>query len=616
MTTNTATTGLPSNAQQAEVLFEALAKLRQRYRLYQWLEGGTRIIAAIIGAAFVQLVLDRWLEMPRDQRIVLNLVISGFWIYIIHRVLLRRLLAPADDRWLAALIDRQHPELADQLSSAIAFARGEVGDADSNSPQLQAQVVQQAVAASNQIQFDAILNHERIKRRVMDLIAAAVLVTLAFTVQPTLMKTWFARNWLAQEIAWPRRVHIIPRGFNPQLERVHPRGEPLEIVADLRFTGAPPQSIVLHWTDAEENRDDVEMTRIGNDRLAVNLGIPVSDLSFEITGGDAHTLPHKIRLVDRPRIVAVSATLEPPAYTHMPPAEVPQATGLEVLARSRVSLVATTNKPVTYAEFMRDDERITDCELTDDQTIAVTFEPNASGNYQFHRRDNDGLENARPVSVKLRVMADEAPDIALQRQELGEMITPNARIAVQLDAADQYGLGSVELLSSVTGSSGETITPPTTLPLKAFKLGQRQFAEVVTLEGAQLALRPEQRVSFQALPKISSRINPTFRKPIRSNSRSYIPTTLWPRSPSVSWTCGVTSSRSSTPSAAFAKVCDGWKATCSVNRSTRRRCRSSPRSNAARAGMRVAVCRWPVSSSSSSANYAPIGWPNRARNAG
>lgn len=499
MTTTHATAATTTaNHPQAEVLFEALAQLRRRYRLYQWLEGGTRVVAAIIAAAFVQLLLDRWLELPRDQRITLNLVITVVWAYVIYRVLLRRLLAPADDRWLAGLIDRQHPELADQLSSAIAFAKGEVGDANANSPQLQAHVVQQAVTASTNIRFDAILNHARVKRRLADLAAAAFLVALAFMLQPTLMSTWFARNWLVQDIPWPRRVQITPSGFN-NLERVHPRGEPLEITADLAFTGSPPQSVILRWTDDAGNRDEVDMTRIGNDRLTANLGTPVDDLALEITGGDARTPPHRIRLVDRPRIVAVSATLEPPAYTNMPPAEIPQATGLEVLAMSRVHLTATTNKPVMQAEFVQAGEQVATCELSDAQTIRVTFDPNESGNYQFLLRDGDGLSNARPVSVKLRVVADEAPEIALLRQDLGEMITPNARIAVRLEATDQYGLGDIELLSTVTGSAGETITPPTVLPLQDFATGQRQYAEAVALEGVQLALRPEQRLRFQAV---------------------------------------------------------------------------------------------------------------------
>jgi hypothetical protein len=489
----------PSEDQSTRILFDALGILRRKYRTYQWLEGGTRVVAAIIGAAFVQLIVDRWLEMERDQRIVLNVFISLFWAVVIYRVLIRRLRAPADDRWLAGLIDRKYAQLHDQMTSAVAFARGEAGDAESNSPELQAAVVQQALISGATVRFDGILNHERVRRRLIDLSSAVVLVALAFALQPTLMQTWFARNWLVRDVDWPRRVTITLRDFDAQRQRVHPRGEPLELVADLAYSGQPPQTATLRWTDAEGHRHRESMTRIGNDRLTVSLGTPVDDLSFDIVGGDARTPVHRVRLVDRPRIVTVTATLEPPAYTNLPPAEEPQATGLEVLAGSRVSLTASTNKPIAQAAFVQDGAAITQCEITNQQALSVTFAPEHSGNYQFQLLDLDGLANARPINVKLRVLPDGAPEIQIQREHLGEQITPQARITVALEAEDQYGLGELRLLSEVTDDSGQAITPPTPLPLRDFKLGVRQFKQTVTLEAAQFALRPDQRLRFQAL---------------------------------------------------------------------------------------------------------------------
>ena len=150
--------------------------------------------------------------------------------------------APLSDDELAAVVDHANPGMHDGLATAVQFARGEVGDEFSNSPRLIEETLREACARAQGVPFLGVLNHRGARQRLTELLSLFALTGAVWIMTPELMNTWFLRNWLLRDVAWPQQTQIIPVGFDESGAMRWPIGDELEIRADLY--GKPPQRVL------------------------------------------------------------------------------------------------------------------------------------------------------------------------------------------------------------------------------------------------------------------------------------------------------------------------------------------------------------------------------------
>lgn len=455
------------NALVAQRLLAPLASLRGACRFYLALEGSVRLALMLIAAALCQLILDRTLRLSIDQRAVLNVVITVFWLWIVWRHLISPLTRPLDDRFLAAVVDAAHPRLHDQLAAAVQFARGQIGRAENNSPALAAAVVREACERAGDVSFRAVLDHRRARRRGAELAGLVGLVGLVWWWAPELMNTWFARNWLVQEIPWPQRVYIEPQGFDDHGRRRVPRGDDLLIVANI--IGEAPDTADLTWSTPGGRRGRERMSLVGRKRFEASLGTLTEDVSFRIAGGDEHTRQFTVEMVERPAIVRSVARITPPPYTGLGAVALEQQTVLDLLQGSTLEIEAQLNKPVRTARFVGAGGPAAEVERVADTQIRVSLPAPTSGSFSFELVDDDGWDDRRPVHFTIKVSPDPPPAVRLEMAGVGELVTPVAELALEIEARDVYGVGSVELVTQ----RGEA--PPQAAPLAGFEPGAREF---------------------------------------------------------------------------------------------------------------------------------------------
>lgn len=479
-------------ARVAERIFSPLAQLRWRCRLYLIVDGLVRLYLALVGASLAQLVLDWGLRLTIDQRAALNIGITLFWVWILHRHLLAAALRPVSDRSLAAAVDRAHPELHDQVSAAVQFARGEVGAAEANSPQLVRAVLDEACAVAPRIPFLAVVNHRRARRRCAELGVLLAVTAAAFLVVPDVCAAWFRRNWLLQEVPWPQQTYIRPIGFDESGCRRVPRGDQLEIAAINE--GRAPKSVELRWQTASERAGREPMTRIGFNRWVATLGTLTEDVSFQIVGGDERTREYVVIAVDRPQVVRTSARITPPAYTRLEPVTLEQQTVLDILEGSTLNIEAWLNKPVASARFVGSEGEAAACQQPGPDYLRVGWREPRSGSYFFELVDRDGWANRQPVRYTLKVLPDLPPEVTLELPDVDESITPRAELPVELAAEDTYGLGGVRLHVQ----RGDD--PPFDVPLAAggIEAGQRELRAETTIAIGTLNVAPGDRVRVWA----------------------------------------------------------------------------------------------------------------------
>lgn len=470
-------------------VFSPLAQLRRRCRVYLSLEGLVPFYLSLLGASVAQLLLDRGLKLAVDQRAALSAGITLFWLWMLYRHLLRRLLRSLSDRYLALVVDRAHPELHDQIAAAVQFARGQVGAAEANSPQLVRAVMDDACEAVSRVSFVAVLDHGRARRRVSELGGLLLATAVAVAVLPDLTGTWLRRDWLLQEVPWPQQTYITPVGFDDGRRRL-PRGDELEIAA--LGSGRVPKSVELRWWTSSGREGREPMTLIGTNRWEVSLGVLTEDVFFRIVGGDERTREYVVIAVDRPRVVRTAVRITPPPYTALEPVVLEQQTVLEVLAGSVLEIAAKLNRPVQSARFVGTDGEVAACLRPGPDWVRVVWSEPVSGSYSFELVDRDGWANRRPVCYTLKVVGDLPPDVRMELYGVGQSVTPSAELPIELSFADTYGLGGVALYMQRSDD------PPFDIPLEGFLPGRREFAVETFLSVGALRVVPGDRLRIWA----------------------------------------------------------------------------------------------------------------------
>ena len=494
-----------SAARIEQRILAPLARLRRVCRLYITLEGLVGLGVAMLGACTVQLLLDRWLKLAVDQRALLNLLITTFWLWIAYRRLLLPLLRPIADDTLAGIVDRANPKLEDRIATAVQFAAGRVGSPENNSPQLVRAVIGDACQVAEPASFFDVLNHRRALTRASELTGLVLVVWMSFGLLPDLMNTWFRRNWMVMDVPWPKQTYIRPEGFDSSGRRRMPRGDELDLVA--RLKGPTPRTATLIWWTPSGREGRETMAIVGDTRLEVSLGTLVEDVHFRIVGGDERTREYVVQTGERPRILRTVTRITPPEYTGHPAHEEEGTTSFELLKGSIVELEVWANKPLADAQFIGPSGAVGQCAFFSEDRFRLRLEtaqaarPGAeespatalsSGVYHFALLDHEDWENRRPVRFALKVVNDRPPKVRLELNGVGEYITPLAQLPLQLHFVDEYGLGAIDLFVQ-TGAQ-----PARGVPLEGFKPAPREFQTQTTLAIEPFGVQPEDRLRLWA----------------------------------------------------------------------------------------------------------------------
>lgn len=478
-----------------------LARVRRRALAYVALDGTVRVFAAFIIAGLAQVLIDWWLRLSVDQRAGLNIAITFVWLYVIYRRLVAPLLTPLSDRALAAAVDRRHPQLHDRLATAVQFAAGELGADEQNSPALVRSVIDDACRAAREVRFIDVLNHRRAKRAAMRVGGLVALVFGACALFPDVMSIWFRRNWLVHDVPWPQRTTITPEGFDGGDRRRVPRGDELEINAEI--AGRTPPTVTLEWWTEGGKRGREAMDVIGapdvslseaqrRAKARVRLGPLAESLEFRIVGGDEYTRVFHVEPIERPSIVRATVRATPPDYTRLAPITYGNETTIELLAGTTLVIDAQTNKPIETARFVGPGGVAVGCELVEADHVRLDWREPVAGAWTFDLRDADGWQNLRGVRYTFKVVADQPPTVKLSLAETSDVITPAAELSLDVNFADTYGLSR----GGVFVQRNED--PPTLLPMQAIEPATRESRASLAWGVDALAVQPGDRVRLWA----------------------------------------------------------------------------------------------------------------------
>jgi hypothetical protein len=476
------------------LVLRRLRIVANRLRRYILVEGLAWVLGFMLAASLVQVGLDlgarglRW----SMRAALLALVLAGTGWLAWRRIVrpLRKRIGLAE---VANLVERKYPQLGSILISGLRFSTGEVGFPETNSPGMMAAVISRAGREGKAVDFNVVLDPRRVRWSWAG-IAAVVLVGMGLTLTlPEITALWFARSVLLQEVALPKRTHLVVNLEGDEL--IAARGD--DVVIEASANGVQPREVEIVFETVSGKRGREAMVTVGASgsyRYRYTAKNAQEDFAFHLEGGDDQTGSYRVRLLDRPRVQHSEMRIVPPAYTRMDPYTLgDERRSAQVLPGSGVTVSIEANKPVALATLIAGEDAAAEA-ACEDQRCTVSIRPVETETYHFALVDKVGLENRRPARFSIRVIRDEPPHVRMKLSGVGDMITPEAVLPIEAEYGDTYGLATAELVYQVLREDA----PERSISLPDFRPHTRTFKASVSWPVSSEALVPGDRLALMA----------------------------------------------------------------------------------------------------------------------
>jgi hypothetical protein len=452
-----------STTEAYPLLIESLNQVRRQWRQQKVLEGILLVAAGTVAVLVATVAADNLFHLGTVGRVLMAMLLWGSLAAGLLGLVIRRIVEDRRDDFFAALVERKHPELRNQLINALQLGRG---NQKGFSPRLIEAIVNDATRATADLEMADSLDYRPLKRAA--LIAAAVLLLVggyAAALTPR-FTNGLARVLLpVADIAPYTATRVVEDSVKPGDKRF-PEGAAITVEA--RVEGEIPATALLYRQVGDRWQSSVmQPDKSASDIFRVSVPQATESFRYYIAAGDGRSREHQVEVVKRPQIANLTVTYTPPPYTSLPPRRVAESDGeLSGIAGTKVALELKASKPLQDSRLVpKEGELIVLEKGHDDLTWRASFliwakdiPPQAElvgrlisapVSYQIKLKDTDGYENADPLWRTIALARDQAPNVAITSPGRDLQVRPNAVVPITIDARDDYGLGEVHLVCRV-----------------------------------------------------------------------------------------------------------------------------------------------------------------------
>ena len=220
--------------------------------------------------------------------------------------------------------------------------------------------------------------------------------------------------------------------------------------------------------------------------------------AFRIFVRDTYTHSIQVTVVPAPKMVSSSFYVTPPAYVVQPTREkLGPPHPLKCLPNSKLGIEIKLDKPVEWMRWIPADGKV-DLARTGDLTWRTDVKiGNSAGPYEVEAKARSLAETLRIATGTILLKTDRKPQVRFIATSLNRIVTPGDRLALRIEAKDDYGIGKLELTArpAYGGSSPKIIrdwefgAPPgqrgkaekkfdLTIDASVFVPGRKYFLEV------------------------------------------------------------------------------------------------------------------------------------------
>jgi hypothetical protein len=165
-----------------------------------------------------------------------------------------------------------------------------------------------------------------------------------------------------------------------------------------------------------------------------------------------------VRLVFRPELTALTASVTPPDYLGLPPRQQPvDGARLSLPADSRVQLVGVASRPLAAVTALVGE--LTPITLDEATFTTAPVAAAAEAELALTWRDRDGFAPRQPLRLTLQPQPDQPPTVDCPETPRRYAIAATETLAIPIVARDDYGVRQVALRQRLAPAAPATETP-------------------------------------------------------------------------------------------------------------------------------------------------------------
>jgi len=450
-------------------LIDRLAGLQHQVHKLLWIRGlSLVVILLVLGLASALLVDLQWELSPSVRSVVLaGLAVLG--AIALGRTAWKTRRLQLSETELAAIVEAAHPELSERLTSTVELNDPELPDAYKGSKFMRSQLLGQTLAAVDSLAVEQSVTPHRTSRAAVFAAVMFLLVWLPWFFAPQSYQLLLSRLF----VPWGNYASVGHIYFEVESgDRVVARGADVRIAAAARprvASAKRPDNVRLNWT-ADSAVVDSRTMEFDRESLSFVTTIPhvFESFAFHIASDSSRSRSFRVDVVDAPQITRCTLDIEPPAYMGLPAVRQDGGAGrIEVFEHSRVTCRLEFNKRVARVAWLWDDSRetaksaVADSQAShrlaatlapDRMSAELEFDVQRGGFFRWRLTDRFGLNNPQEPEREIALKRDEPPVLQVAgSRSTAQTVAPSDVVPVQVLAADDVGLGALELHVEVDG---------------------------------------------------------------------------------------------------------------------------------------------------------------------
>lgn len=431
-----------------------IADLRSRFMKVAFGSGFALAVTVFIALIAAEMVVDWYLVLPWGLRFIWFLVSLATIFHLVNQHIVLPLLDAPDTDRTALIVERHFPQFCSRLISTLQLTRPGALHGKEASFLVKA-LVQQTEREAQEIDFNSIVNTDRLRRNRIWLLGSIALAGLLYGLGAPASSELLKRAFLSNRAEIPRKTEVLDFTGNLTVGR----GDPVILWASAG--GVIPEAGTVSIRFESGRVRDFPMEKEGA-TYTRRLESVQESFSYVVRLNDGRSKLSRVTVVPRPTVAKIDARQVFPTYTGLGESKRNLA-DLSLLSGSRLKLNITANKRVTEGfiqlygltnRFPLQVGQGNPLELRGGIDIPAT---NLTG-FSIHLTDSFGLQSRDEAIYRIDVLPDRMPQVKItfpKRRE--ELITPTARMLVAVEALDDFGITSVRLKYQIDGGPTNTI---------------------------------------------------------------------------------------------------------------------------------------------------------------
>ena len=494
---------MPQQAPQLRTLSPKIASvidsIRRRIRWLVLCEGVGWALFAVTLLFWISWLLDYlpvrygYSELSRQSRVVI-LTATGLVVgWILYQFVLRRIFARLSNQSIAVLIERRYPQFDDGLITTVNRCQSRPEDSVEFDADMFQRTLQDAESKITDVSAQNIVRGKPTNRAFgFAGLALVTLITGAF-IAPHVFSLGFERLYLLSEKKWPRECELELVGLVVKRESTIPGIVELEemvrpVDGKLYLGRGSSVTMIVHGRQGESRRNKLPdkcwlnfersedggrgsqpFRRVG----AVNAegiqtyvldGAPldnlVSNLEFEVAGGDDRTERFSIEVIDEPGVKTTDLECKFPNYMvdeasgRFTPRSVRWTGEAKLPLGTQVGVVVNSQQPLSKAYLNVEYGESEDISEQNQHPIQVVETSGSQFQFQipslnqktrlkFYLCDQFGIVGTEPHEIFLQPVLDRPPVIETELHGIGTAVTPDVQIPIVAKVSDDFGVDKV-----------------------------------------------------------------------------------------------------------------------------------------------------------------------------